>query len=236
MAGGGRGRESSRRDTRAHVARATGRRRRCIPPATPLGTRLRERAGPAWAELHAALQEAQEEARAVGGTLRIGCTAFVGGEALSRLVEEFSARYLGCEVTLGELGMWDPYGPLRGGEVDVVVNWLAVDEPDLTVGPVIDYRDRVLAVGSGHRLAGRDSVAAEELADEETHELAPSFPAALGDAIIPASPRRGAPFGARCPTTRPGTASRWWARWLSWDGPCTRRWRGYPCSTALISR
>lgn len=132
--------------------------------------------------------------------------------------------------------MWDPYGPLRGGEVDVVVNWLAVDEPDLTVGPVIDYRDRVLAVGSGHRLAGRDSVAAEELADEETHELPPSFPAALGDAIIPRFTPSGRPIRRTLPYDATGEASRWWARWLPWDGPCTRRWRGYPCSTALISR
>jgi hypothetical protein len=27
----------------------------------------------------------------------------------------------------------------------VLVNWLAVDEPDLTVGPVLEQRDRVLA-------------------------------------------------------------------------------------------
>jgi hypothetical protein len=33
-----------------------------------------------------------------------------------------------------EVDVVDPYEPLRRGEVDVLVNWLAVDEPDLTIG------------------------------------------------------------------------------------------------------
>ncbi|MEV4098877.1 hypothetical protein AB0J42_01325 [Nonomuraea sp. NPDC049649] len=31
----------------------------------------------------------------------------------------------------------DPLGPLRSGEVDVLITRLPVDEPDLTVGPVV---------------------------------------------------------------------------------------------------
>ena len=33
---------------------------------------------------------------------------------------------------------FDPYSALRRGDLDVLVNWLAVDEPDLTVGPVLE--------------------------------------------------------------------------------------------------
>ena len=65
------------------------------------------------------------------------------------------------------------------------LDWLAVDEPDLTAGPAIDYRARVLAVARRHRLAGRRSVSAEELALEPTARLPPSFPRAQADAIIP---------------------------------------------------
>ena len=42
----------------------------------------------------------------------------------------------------------------RAAELDVLVNWLAVDEPDLTAGPAIAYQDRVLAVARDDPLAG----------------------------------------------------------------------------------
>jgi LysR substrate binding domain len=62
---------------------------------------------------------------------------------------------------------YGPYGPLRRGEVDLLVNWLAVDEPDLTIGPVIDRLERVLALSATHPLAGRSSISWEELAEHE---------------------------------------------------------------------
>ena len=65
----------------------------------------------------------------------------------------------------------------------MLVNWLAVDEPDLTVGPVLEKLDRVLAVASSDPLATRPSVSAEDLADREVAEM--SFPPALYDAIAP---------------------------------------------------
>jgi len=105
-----------------------------------------------------------------------------------------SARHPGCAVTLHQLGPWEPYRDLRRSEVDVVINWLAVDEPDLTAGPVIEYRDRVLAVGRAHRLAARKSVSAEELADEITHDWPPGYPPALGDAIHPRFTPSGRPI------------------------------------------
>jgi hypothetical protein len=60
-----------------------------------------------------------------------------------------------------------------------------VDEPDLTVGPAIACYDRVLAVGRGHRLAGRESVSAEELACEQVDPTKAPMPGALLDAILP---------------------------------------------------
>ena len=79
----------------------------------------------------------------------------------------------------------DPYKQPRRSEIDVLVDWLVVDEPDLTAGPVLEYRDRVLAVCRGHRLADRESVSVEDIADEEVSENAPTFPDALYDAIRP---------------------------------------------------
>lgn len=167
---------------------------------TPLGRQFLAELKPGYQQMQTALAHARHTARDAAGTLRIGCTAFVAGPAVSRLVDEFSARHPGCEVILHEVAMWEPYAPLRRGEIDVLVNWLAVDEPDLTEGAAIEYRDRVLAVGRGHRLAARQSVSAEVLADEDTNELPPSYPAALGDAIMPRFTPSGRPIRRSQPT------------------------------------
>lgn len=165
---------------------------------TPLGVRLRDQAEPAYAALRQALAEAGASARGTSGILRLGCTPSTSGPALTRLTEEFSARYPDCEATLHLMDLWDPYAGLRSGGIDVLVNWLAVDEPDLVVGPVLEYRDRLLAVRRGHRLAARASVSWEELADEETNSLpargTEHFPAALRDAILPPRTPSGRPI------------------------------------------
>lgn len=161
---------------------------------TPLGKQLLDRLAPAYAEMEAALSEARDSARNIDGSLRVGCPSSVGGPALSLLIEGFGNRHPGCEITLHDQLLTDPYGPLRRGEVDVLVNWLAGDEPDLTRGPAIEYRDRVLVVGLGHRLANRESVSFEELADEETHHNQEGTPTALFDAIVPPFTPSGRPF------------------------------------------
>ena len=161
---------------------------------TPLGKQLLDRIGPAYAEMQAALSEARDSARNIEGSLRLGCPATVGGPALSLLLERMSTRYPGCEVTLHDQLLTDPYGPLRRDEVDVLINWLAVDESDLTAGPVVEYRDRVVVVGLGHRFADREWVSIEELADEETHGNESGLPTALFDAIIPPFTPSGRPI------------------------------------------
>ena len=159
---------------------------------TPLGARLRDEWQPAYDRLHGALAEARAAARQPAGTLRLGFTLTTGGAALTRLVAAFGARYPGCQVTLDEVGLRDPYQPLRLGKVDVLVDWLAVDDPDLTAGPSIDRQQRALAVASGHPLARQASVSAEVLGDYETVRP-PLQPRALYDAIIPPVTPSGRP-------------------------------------------
>jgi DNA-binding transcriptional LysR family regulator len=161
---------------------------------TPLGRRFFAELMRGYTQIQAALSEARTTARGVTGTLRIGCTITSGGPALTRLVDKFGASYPGCEITLHQVGIWDPYGDLRRGEVDVVVNWLAVDEPDLTAGPVMEYRDRVLIVARTHRLASRKSVSIEDVADENVHEYPPGFPSAMADAVVPRFTPSGRPI------------------------------------------
>ena len=146
---------------------------------TPLGTRFRQQLRPGYNQMQAALADARAAATQASGVLRIGFTVTTGGQALTRLVTAFASAHPDCQVSLTEVGIGDPYAPLRRDEIDVLVNWLAVDEPDLTAGPVIDRCDRALAVAAGHPLAASPQVTAEDLGDLEMASIPPSLPAAL---------------------------------------------------------
>lgn len=157
---------------------------------TPLGARLRDGWRPGYGQLLAALDEARTAARRPAGTLRVGFTLTTGGTALTRLVGAFTAAYPGCAVQLRETALRDLYEALRRDDIDILVSWLAVDEPDLTAGPAIEHRARVLAVSRDHPLTARGSVSAEDLADYET---AWTPPGALWDAVVPPRTPAGRP-------------------------------------------
>jgi len=152
---------------------------------TPLGEQLHDQLQPAYKDLTAALDGARATARDTAGVLRIGFSPTSSMTVLTRLTGDFEARNPGCHAVLDGVSNLDPYSALRRGELDVLVNWLAVEEPDLTVGPVLEYHDRVLAVASTDPLAARQSVSLEELAGRDVALMTPPFPPALYDAIIP---------------------------------------------------
>jgi DNA-binding transcriptional LysR family regulator len=160
---------------------------------TPLGAQLRDRLSAAVELLDAGFEEAHAAARGTSGLLRIGITSTTGGQPLDRLVRAFEERHPDCEVTEREVQLTDPFTPLREDEIDVLVNWLALDEPDLTAGPVIDRQPRVLAVAADHPLAERPSVSIEDLADQPVNRWT-GLPPALWDAIVPPSTPSGKPI------------------------------------------
>ena len=161
---------------------------------TPAGEALRHGLVPALAAVDQALAETSELSSAVRGLLRIGFVLTTEGPALSRLSAAFQARYPGCEVRLQEVETFDAYRGLRRGDIDVLCNWLAVDEPDLTAGAVFAYYQRALAVATSHRLAGRSTVSAEDLAGEEVALLPASTPAAVYDLLVPPRTPSGRPI------------------------------------------
>ena len=132
---------------------------------TPLGEQFRNDLRPAYDQMVAALAAARTAAESTAGRLRIGFIATAAGEALNRLVRAFEAANPDCELVVREVAIDVPLDDLRRGEIDVLVNWLTFDEPDLTLGPTIDVQKRMLAVAADHPLAGRDSVSMEELTD-----------------------------------------------------------------------
>jgi DNA-binding transcriptional LysR family regulator len=166
---------------------------------TPLGERLRERLGPAYAALELAVESTHQEAKEPTGLIRIGFTGTTEGPVLTRLVKKFRAHHPGYEVTFHELDVFDPYSGLRKDEIDVLYHHFPVTEPDLTAGPELAQYDLVLAVARGHRLASMATVSIEDLADEELARIPPTFPSSLYDLYLP----RLTPSGRRLRRTHP---------------------------------
>ncbi|WP_231927185.1 LysR family transcriptional regulator [Micromonospora zamorensis] len=132
---------------------------------TPIGQRLFDDIQPMYRGLHEGMDRARLAARGKTGVLRVGSIA-VNLHDFRELFDGFAKDHPECEVQLRHVDFGDPFGQLRAGDIDVQIVWLPVKEPDLTVGPVIYTEPIVLAVGATHRLAGRESVSYEDLADE----------------------------------------------------------------------
>jgi DNA-binding transcriptional LysR family regulator len=166
-------------------------RRVCL---TPAGEELQRNLAPQLAGLDQALAQTSQLSRSVRGLLRVGFVLTTEGPALSGLVAVFQARYPACEVRLQEVETFDAYRALRLGDIDVLCNWLAVDEPDLTAGTAFAYYPRALAVAATHRLASQGTVSVEDLASEDVALLPPTIPSAVYDLIVPPRTPSGRPI------------------------------------------
>jgi DNA-binding transcriptional LysR family regulator len=161
---------------------------------TPLGRRLRDDLREAHDRFTAAIATARAAARNPAGVLTIGFVVTTAGTELDRLVSTFEHAHPDCTVTLREIPLGNPLPALRGGDIDVMVNWLVLDEPDLTIGPAIAEHPRVLAVSSDHPLADAGSVSAEVLADHPVLRWEePRYPPELLRAIVPTHTPSGRP-------------------------------------------
>ncbi|MBO0810093.1 MAG: LysR family transcriptional regulator [Actinobacteria bacterium] len=161
---------------------------------TPLGEQLRGELGTAYAQLQAALDHARRTARQAAGIVRVGFTNTSGGPPLSRLLSAYEARNPGCQAALLEVPVGEPHAALRAGEIDVLVIWLPVDQPDLTAGPAIDCQGRLLAVAASHPLARRTSVRLEDLAGQPVARAPATLPPELWDALVPPATPSGKPI------------------------------------------
>ncbi|WP_030788199.1 LysR family transcriptional regulator [Streptomyces sp. NRRL S-920] len=150
---------------------------------TDVGRQLRDDLQPVYAGLHESLERARMAARGVTGRLRVGMMPFnvVDMHAYWRA---FRSRNPQWELEIRQLEYVDPFGRLRDNNMDVLVTWLPVEEPDLTVGPVLCTDPRVLAVAADHELAQRTSVRLEVFSDFQ-HAVAPDMPDYWEDAYLP---------------------------------------------------
>jgi DNA-binding transcriptional LysR family regulator len=161
---------------------------------TPAGAGLKRSLVPALAALERALAETSELSRAVRGLLRIGFVLTTEGPVLSQLIAAFHARYPACEVRPQEVETFNAYQALRRGDIDVLCNWLAAGEPDLTTGTAFAHYERALAVAPSHRLAGNSTVSVEDLAAEEVALFPSSTPSGVYDLLVPPRTPSGRPI------------------------------------------
>ncbi|MFD7322102.1 LysR family transcriptional regulator [Streptomyces sp. NPDC059875] len=156
---------------------------------TPLGRLLRDDLKPVYAGLLASLERARLAAQGVTATLRIGMMPFNLPD-LHPHWRTFRALHPQWRLQVRQVRYNDPFAQLRAGEMDVLVAWLPVEEPDLTVGPILFRDPRVLAVSSDHELAERSSVSLEALA-AFPHVTAPEMRDYWEDAYLPFQTPRG---------------------------------------------
>ncbi|MGC4948942.1 LysR family transcriptional regulator [Streptomyces sp. DT224] len=168
---------------------------------TPLGQQLHDDLLPAYQALRHGLERAAQTARGQPDVLRLGMISSNTGD-LRPLLDEFAARRPACTVQIRAIPYDDPFARLRDATVDVLLAWLPIEEPDLTVGPVVCTEPVVLVVSATHRLAARASVSYEDLADEAV--VTGASPAYWRQALIPALTPSGRPIPAG-PSVSDGT-------------------------------
>lgn len=159
---------------------------------TSVGQQLRDDLLPLYAGLKDSMQRARLAAQGVTGVLRVGILP-INTHELRPYWDAFRARHPQWRLRVQSVRFSDAFAVLRRGDIDVLVAWLPVEEPDLTVGPVLFADPRVLAVSADHALAQRTWVSSEIVADflNPDSEAAPGY---WFDAFLPRHSRRGRPI------------------------------------------
>jgi len=131
---------------------------------TPLGEQLRADLVPVRDALQQAMQRATLTARHGQSRLRVG---LIGDNARDYTDIWNAFRRMHPETALGftRVPHTDPSELLRLREIDVLITRLPVEEPDLTVGPVVHIEPLVAVMSADHPLAGRDELSIEDFGD-----------------------------------------------------------------------
>ncbi|QTI50198.1 HTH-type transcriptional regulator CynR [Streptomyces nojiriensis] len=159
---------------------------------TEVGRQFRDDLQPVYAGLHESLERARLAARGITAQLRVSLMPFNVAD-LHPYWKAFRARYPHWGLQVRQATLTDVFGQLRNGAMDVLVVWLPVEEPDFTVGPILCTDSRILAVAADHRLAERDSVPLELLADFP-HGTAHGLQDYWEDSYLPFHTPRGRPI------------------------------------------
>lgn len=161
---------------------------------TPAGVRLRDDIAPAFHLLNA-VEDAKRRATGITGEVVLGVTATTEGAEVDALVASFEAAHPDCRVRIAEVDILDQQDRLVTGDIDILVGWEALARDGMFPGPTIGYRDRCVAVGVSHPLAGSPSISIDELADHTvTNWRNPPVLDGVSEAFNPASTPSGHPI------------------------------------------
>ncbi|GHE13707.1 LysR family transcriptional regulator [Streptomyces alanosinicus] len=151
---------------------------------TPVGRQLRDDLLPVYQGLQQSLERARTGAQGKTEVLRIGMMPS-NAHDLRPFWDTFRSRHPQWGLRIRHSPFIDPFGPLRSGDVDILVSWTPVEEPDLTVGPVLFTEHRVALAARDHILADRTSVSVEALGDHGVIGSTSPLPDYWEDAFIP---------------------------------------------------
>lgn len=162
---------------------------------TAAGERFRDEAGTALSGLEEVLRSTHDARRRLTEPVRLGAAAASRvGPRLRSIINAFEASHPGSSVQVVGLPFRDRFGPLRRGEVEVMVTGLPLAQPDLVAGPVLAREPRMLAVAQDHPLAARKDVSVEDLADHQIGQLEIALPPELLQELAPHKTPAGRPI------------------------------------------
>ncbi|GII33844.1 LysR family transcriptional regulator [Planotetraspora mira] len=161
---------------------------------TPLGRQLCDDLWPVYSGLQDGMRRAKLAAQGVTAVLRVGMIP-LNAQDLRPYWDTFRTRHPQWKLQIQHAPYIDPFAGLRRGDLDILICWMPVEEPDLTVGPVLFADPRVVAVAADHELTRRTSVSLEMLADFQ-HSDGPRMgvPDYWADSFLPSHTSKGRPI------------------------------------------
>jgi DNA-binding transcriptional LysR family regulator len=137
---------------------------------TPAGAALFERAQPAFRALRAAVETARRVGNGDAGPVRLGHLSSFGPRAIPALVAALRDRLPDLELVAGEYSVEEQLAGLHAGALDVGLLYhdptVELGDPAVTLHPIASGPHYVV-LPAAHPLAGRTTLALEELAEEQ---------------------------------------------------------------------
>lgn len=165
---------------------------------TEVGRQLRDDLRPIYRGLHESVARARLSAQGKTGELRIG-TINLNSYELRVFWEAFRTRFPQWGLRIRHNGWTSPFEPLRNGDIDALITWLPVEEPDITVGPTVFSERLRMLMSVEHTLAERDSVSMEDLGRFPTITGGTTVPDYWEDAYLPFYTPKGREVGKIVP-------------------------------------
>lgn len=127
---------------------------------TPLGKLLLDGLQPAYQDLVQAIEQTRLAAKGISGLVRIGMIGYNAYD-YRPFWDAFRARHPDWQLQIRNIPFNDPFGSLRRGDADIVIGWLPIEDPDLTVGPIIATEPMAAMMADRHQFAGDKQVSLE---------------------------------------------------------------------------